>query len=339
MKNNSISRRKFLEKTAAGAGAAVLLPGAVIAAAGKTEKPETLETPASPRRAKVLSVSLSNIEQDTNTIDKLVERIDRMSSSNPDVICLPEAFITKPETAEEIGGPIITRFSAIARKYNSYVICPIHLRKSGGIYNTAVLIDRQGKVVGHYDKIYPTEGECDSGITPGKFPPPVFKMDFGTIGILICFDVNWIEGWKSLQEQGAEIVFWTAAYPGGRMLPSYAWMFNYYVVGCSRRDPATIFDISGDLIAKSGTYEHWAYASLNLEKILCEIDFHNKKIREMRKKYGEKVRINYYHEEDWVTIESCSPDLTIKELIDEYDLLIRSNYITRSQKYQEKFRR
>ena len=58
----------------------------------------------------------------------------------------------------------------------------------------------------------------------------------------------------------------------------------------------------------------------------------------MIKKYGRKVQAVYYHDEDWVTIESRSPDLTIQQLIDEYGFLDHWSYINSETKIQEKFR-
>jgi len=339
MKNkNSLSRRNFLTKSALSAGAVGLGLVQVQGAGLKSTEKESSEC-RSPREPLVLSVTIEKIDKNRNIPEQMIERMLVTATYKPDLICLPEAFSTTPETAETVPGPTVNIFSNYAKKHQCYVICPIHARKNGKIYNTAVLIDREGKVIGMYDKIYPTEGEIDAGVTPGNLTPPVFKTDFGTIGILICFDVNWIDAWRKLKEQGAEIIFWTAAYPAGRMLPSYAWMFQYYVVGCSRRDPALIYDMSGDLITSSGTYEHWALASLNLEKIFCEIDFHVKKVKQIRKKYGRKVRIVYYNNEDWVTIESRSSDLTIKQLIDEFGLVSHHDYINRAEAYQNKYRK
>lgn len=88
----------------------------------------------------------------------------------------------------------------------------------------------------------------------------------------------------------------------------------------------------------SGDYEHWAFTSLNLEKIFCEIDYHTQKVRDIRKKYGRRVKIRYLYDEDWVMIESQSPDLKIKDIVDEYGLTTHWDYIKRCEKYQEKFR-
>ena len=122
------------------------------------------------------------------------------------------------------------------------------------------------------------------------------------------------------------------------MLPTYAWLFKYYVVGCPWRDPATIYDITGDLISSSGQYEHWAFANLNLEKAFLEIVDYSRKLTEIKKKYGGKVLIRYYNDEDWVTIESRSPDLRIKQILDEYKLVPHWDYIKIEEKEQEKYR-
>jgi len=342
MIKNKISRRKFLKNSAVG-----ILPFSlgINKSSGLFADGRNYSSVNSPREALVLTISCKWLDEtDTEkVINLMTERLERMVSYKPDIICLSEIFAQRGRTpnsekAEEIPGPIVNAFSSFAKKHNCYIICPIISKRKNKLYNTAAVIDRGGTVIGYYDKIHPTEGECDSGITPGNLTPPVFKTDFGVIGIQICFDINWMEGWESLKKQGAEIVFWPSAYPGGRMLSSYAWIYNYYVVGCPWSNPALIYDISGDFIAESGRLEHFAFASLNLEKILCEIDFHMKKVNDIRKKYGRKVFVKYFQDEDWFTIESRSPDLTIKQIVDEYELVTHADYIKRAEAYQKSFR-
>jgi beta-ureidopropionase len=78
---------------------------------------------------------------------------------------------------------------------------------------------------------------------------------------------------------------------------------------------------------------------LNLEKVFLEITDYQKKLNEIKKKYGRKVFIRYYHEEDWVTIESCSPDIRIKDILDEYKFVPHWDYIKMEEKEQEKYRK
>ena len=94
----------------------------------------------------------------------------------------------------------------------------------------------------------------------------MFKTDFGTIGVQICFDINWRDVWEKLGKYGAEIVFWPSAFNGGKMLNSLAWMNKYYVVSSTRYDPSRICDIDGDEIIRSGLSAHWVCAPINLEK-------------------------------------------------------------------------
>ncbi len=316
----------------------VVVSGASMIVSMAHPKAEDENPNRSPREVIVLSATMQKITAKDNKIEKLIGRLDAAMSYHPDIICLPEVFANDLSSPEEVPGPITNRFTSYAKENNCYIICTLIRKEGQKNFNTAVLINRQGEIIGMYDKIHPTKGECDQGCFPSlKKDPPIFETDLGKIGILICFDINWYEEWKKLKEKGAEIVFWPSVYVGGRMLSSYARLLNYYVVGCSKTGPSIIYDTAGDMIATSGKYEKWALARLNLEKIHCEIDFHVKKVKQIRKKYGRKVKVKYYHNEDWVTIESKSPDLTIKKLVNEFALVSRWDYIKRAEQYQSKF--
>lgn len=339
MKNsNSISRRNFISKTALGAGA--LGVGALSTSVSGTEggKSELIEYNKSPREVVVLSAMVGKNNANEKDLEYMMSWLGNALEYKPDIICFPENFANNSDSAEEITGPIVSKYSAYAKENNSYVICTLIRKEEGKKHNTAVLIDRQGKVVGMYNKIHPAIGECDNGCVPAPLGAPIFETDFGKIGIQICFDINWYDEWKILKEKGAEIVFWPSIYAGGKLLSAYASLFNYYVVGCSKIGPSIIYNTGGDVITESGRFEKWAMAKLNLEKIHCEIDNHVQKVRKIQRKYGRNVAIKYYHNEDWVTIESRSPDLPIQQLIDEYRLISRCDYLKQSEEYQKKFR-
>ncbi|MCF6269881.1 MAG: carbon-nitrogen hydrolase family protein [Melioribacteraceae bacterium] len=339
MKNkSSISRRNFISKTALGVGALGVGGLTTTIAGAENDKSGLIDCNKSPREVVVLSAMVGKNNATEKDLEYMISWLGNALEYKPDIICFPENFENDSDSAEEITGPIMNKYSAYAKENNSYVICTL-IRKNGDKKsNSAVLIDRQGKVAGIYDKIHPAIGECDSGSVPAPLGAPVFETDFGKIGIQICFDINWLDEWRILKEKGAEIVFWPSIYAGGKMLSAYASIFNYNVVGCSKIGPSIIYDTAGDVITESGRFEKWAMAKLNLEKIHCEIDNHVQKVRKIQRKYGRKVAIKYYHNEDWVTIESRSPDLPIKQLIDEYELLNRWDYIKQSEEYQKKFR-
>ena len=166
----------------------------------------------------------------------------------------------------------------------------------------------------------------------------MFETDFGTIGIQICFDVNWHRQWQRLREKGAKIVFFASAYPAARQIRTLAWLNQYFVVTSTKTRPASIYDVTGDTLATTGKFQQWAGAVLPLGKTVFEIDFHVSKMRQIQKKYGSRVEVTWYHDEDLVTLASLDPGLTVQDLIREYELTPHRDYILRAQRQQDKSR-
>jgi beta-ureidopropionase len=294
--------------------------------------------PQSNYLVRVVTVSQDGLDEKPGKprLDATITRLNRAAAFQPDIVCLPETLTKgKPEV---VPGYTTNRLSKWAKEHSCYVICPITTRSEGRKFNSAVLIDRQGKILGRYDKIHPTEGELDNSICPGKIDPPVFQTDFGTIGIQICFDVNWHAQWRRLKEKGANIIFFPSAYPAARQVKTHAWLNQCFIVSSTMTRPSSIFDISGDIIATTGKYRRWAGAVLPVGKKLFEIDFHIGKMRKIKQKYGSKVSIQWYHDDDLVSLASLDPDLTVADLIDEFELTPHPAYIQRAQNAQDKRR-
>ncbi len=335
-----VNRRRFLAGVSSGMGAAVLAQAGV---AG--EKADT------PNRQQVwiATISLAQLGGETaeEMVGKVLNRAGQSLVCGPDIICLPEAFPyynvsqkkTVKEAAEPLPGWVVQRFAEFAEKNRCYVICPLEIRDGDTFYNSAVLIDRQGKVAGAYHKIHPTVDEIESGVMPGPLEPPVFQTDFGTIGIQICFDVNWPDGWRRLRKAGAEIIFWPSAFPGGRMLNAMAWMNKSYIVTSTWPGPSRIIDITGGEIAASGRFEHWVCAPVNLEKAFIHIWPYLKNLDGIRAKYGQKVRVVKMHDEDWAIVECVSPELRIKDVLAEFELPTHEEHIQKGETAQNKTRR
>jgi predicted amidohydrolase len=290
------------------------------------------------RLVRVVTVSQDGMDEKPGKarLEATITRLNRAAAFQPDIACLPETF-TRGK-AEVVPGPTTNRLSKWAKEHSCYVICPITTRSDGKKFNSAILIDRQGKILGRYDKIHPTEGELGSSICPGKIDPPVFQTDFGKIGIQICFDVNWHAQWRRLKEKGADIIFFPSAYPAARQLKTLAWLNQCFIVSSTISRTSSIFDISGDIIETTGKFRRWAGAVLPLGKRLFEIDFHIDKMRKINQKYGPKVRIQWYHDDDLVSLASLDPDLTVADLIGEFELTPHTDYIQRAQKAQDKRR-
>ena len=74
-------------------------------------------------------------------------------------------------------------------------------------------------------------------------------------------------------------------------------------------------------------------------KRLFEIDYHVKKVRAITARYGTRVHITWYHDDDLLSIASVDPQLTVENIIDEFELTPHSAYIRRAQKAQDERRR
>lgn len=304
---------------------------------------------ALPRQVWITSLTQEGIAGATmgEVVASAVRKMESLSSFQPDIICLPETFHTtglsgeRPsvaEAAETPPGPLTQPFIEFAQRRHCYVICPIYTREGERCYNAAVLIDRQGRVVGEYRKTHPTEGEIEDGISPGPLEPPVFETDFGCIGIQICFDIHWPEGWRRLGEKGAELVFWPSAFAGGRMLNAQAWINRYCVVSSTQKDEVKICDITGEELARSGRWQRWGVSvPVNLEKVLIHTWPYVHRFGEIQAKYGRRLRIHTLHEEEFTLIESLSPEVEVAAVMREFGLPSHRERINIATRAQEKY--
>lgn len=147
-------------------------------------------------------------------VEKMLALLDAMKSDRPDLICMTECFLDGNCYAsyEERAGHALAMDSspiqALASKANelrSYLTFSFFENDGGMLYNTAVLFGRSGELVGKYRKTHLTTGEFDMGITPGS-ELPVFQLDFGKVGLLICWDAWFTETARILALQGADII-------------------------------------------------------------------------------------------------------------------------------------
>ncbi|MBD3392595.1 MAG: hypothetical protein GF418_10930, partial [Chitinivibrionales bacterium] len=132
--------------------------------------------------------------------------LDAAGKQRADLVLLPEYM--NGHTRESLNGPSAKLMARKAKRYKMYVAGGIVYkdRKTDTIYNTALLFNRTGKRVGHFSKIHPFSPETlDEGITPGA-DVPVFKTDFGTVGILICYDSWFTDVAELLALKGAEVI-------------------------------------------------------------------------------------------------------------------------------------
>jgi len=147
--------------------------------------------------------------------------------------------------AESVPGPTVERFQSIAREHGMVMILPVYEQEQPGVlYNTAAVIDADGTYLGKYRKTHipQVKGFWEKFyFRPGNLGYPTFDTAIGRIGVYICYDRHFPEGWRALGLGGARIVFNPSATSRG--LSSYLWKLeqpasavaNEYFIGAINR--------------------------------------------------------------------------------------------------------
>lgn len=185
------------------------------AAAGKVwwDQVRLYEVPPLPRRT-VRLATVHHFPQDSTpqgNREAFGEFCRQAAALQVDLVVLPEC-ITIPgtgqtglEVAEAIPGPSTEHFAPLARAGRMYIVLPIYERDGHVLYNTTVLLGRDGEIVGKYRKVHLPPQEVEAGVTPGE-QFPVFATDFARVGIETCYDHFFPEMISGLARNGAQIV-------------------------------------------------------------------------------------------------------------------------------------
>ena len=167
-------------------------------------------------------ISLENHDSEAKR-DRLV-RVKTIIEQNPgaDLYLLPElwnvgffAFDNYADASETLAGETISLLSDIAHEQSAYIFTgSIAEKRNDNLYNTSVLLDRNGKIVGKYSKTHLFGGEKDY-MTPGN-EYTVCDTEFGKVGFSICYDLRFPEQYRAMVDMDAEIFLNCSAWPKSR---------------------------------------------------------------------------------------------------------------------------
>jgi N-carbamoylputrescine amidase len=189
--------------------------------------------------------------------ERTLKYIDQAGAEGVQVLCMQEIF-TGPyfcaeqttrwyDSTEKIpDGPTTTLMQEYAKKYSMVIVVPLYeVEETGVYYNTAAVIDADGKYLGKYRKnhiphVAPGFWE-KFYFRPGNLGYPVFDTAYAKVGVYICYDRHFPEGARELGLAGAEIVMNPSATVAG--LSEYLWKLeqpahavaNGYFVGAINR--------------------------------------------------------------------------------------------------------
>jgi predicted amidohydrolase len=202
------------------------------------------------------------------------------SVNDLDLIVFPECHTYRgvraplSERAEALpGGVTFNLCSRYAAQYKTWIVANIHERAANGqIHNTAFIVNREGQLHGCYRKVHLTTGEMASGIIPGS-EFPAFDLDFGRIGIAICWD-NWFcESARQLRLSGAELLVFPLAGDAKESHWSKTWSTRcidnslpMVVSICDAKVPSAILDRDGTWLAATMERGGFAFAEIDLNE-------------------------------------------------------------------------
>jgi predicted amidohydrolase len=198
-----------------------------------------------------LEVTAREAKQDR--VERVAAQIEGMRGS--DLVVLPEVwnvgyfnFDRYEEEAEDLeAGPTVTRLAAAARTAGAWVLGgSIVERADGRLFNTSVLLDRQGELQGRYRKIhlFGYGSREQALLTPGE-EPTVVDTELGSLGLATCYDLRFPELFRTLVDRGAELFLVTSAWPyprveawtvlnRARALENQAWLISANCAGGDR---------------------------------------------------------------------------------------------------------
>ena len=172
------------------------------------------------REVTVASVQLDVVLEDIEaTAEKVAVWADAAAKENADIVIFPELILSAGyglgdkfyDVAQPVPGPATDKLGEKALQHKMYIIAGIAERDlTGTVYNTAVILGRDGNLVGSYRKTHiftPTESFFALG---GELN--VFDLDFGCVAIPICYDLEFPEPARVLCLKGAEMLLTMTAH-------------------------------------------------------------------------------------------------------------------------------
>jgi N-carbamoylputrescine amidase len=234
-------------------------------------------------------------------LGRLEESVRAAASQGVDVIAFPETCNTgyfcavKDRALRKLAepvpeGPTVAHMRHVARDTGVVVIVPLaEVTASGERYNSAAVIDADGRLAGCYRKHHlpHSEGSWERFFfRPGESGWPVFDTAAGRIGVLICWDRFFPEAWRALALAGADIIFnpvasttprsdprWTLVQPASALVNHvFTGVVNWVHPGREGQPHSGgsyFAGPSGELLGElaSGSAEHVLVRDLDLESL------------------------------------------------------------------------
>lgn len=226
-------------------------------------------------------------------LKKAINYIEKAKKLGADFVCLPETFmiylepgLNYADIAEPLDGPFASGLSEAARKNGIYVICGMYEPEVGEnirAYNTTIVINREGKIIHKYRKTHLYDAfayQESKSVIPGREPLKVFTTEFGTMGLMVCYELRFPEVARQLVLQGADVLMVPTAWLSGYLkeeqfeilVRSRAIENTVYVCACDQigtghAGRSMVADPMGVVIGSAGEEESMFIADIDYDRI------------------------------------------------------------------------
>jgi predicted amidohydrolase len=288
------------------------------------------------------------LDQLAGIVDQMAAQAKTKYGRGLDLAVLPEAAITGEVGEEALArsvpfeGPVGETFTSKARQHGCYIVVPTYLldsKEKKRCSNAAVLVGRRGEVLGTYRKVHLVvsleRGTMEGGSTPGN-ALPVFDCDFGKLGIQICYDMDFADGWTELARKGAELIAWPTQSPQTSQPAARARENRCYIVSSTWRHNASIFEPTGKIAAQITPPQSILVHELDLSYALLPWSSKLRNGEALRKAYGDKVGFHYYEDEDCGIFWSNDPRTTVGEMARSIGVLELEDEMARVREFYRK---
>ena len=222
-------------------------------------------------------------------------------------------------------------FASVAKKNKCYIAFGTIREENGIWYNSCIVLDREGKEAGIFNKYYPTVYEMPI-IKPGT-EAVLIRCDFGTVAPVICFDLNFDDLRDKVAALKPDIVIFPSLYHGGLEQIKWAYSCRAFFV-CSygfMREPSEIRNPLGEVVAENSNSQKYAVATVNLDRQLVHNDFNAEKLKALKSKYGDKVILNNPGKLGVQMITSEHEQISAADMVKEFEIELLDEYFERAR--------
>ncbi len=285
-------------------------------------------------------------QQTVDTIKRFLSgQIAQVLPDHPDLIVLPEAC-DRPrgmnakeryEYLEVRGDQILDYLSDIADKNRCYIAFGMNRPDNEGIWrNSCVMLDRNGEIAGIYEKNFPTPDEMKK-ITPSD-EVKLIQTDFGTVACAICFDLNFDELRDRYAELKPDLMIYIGMYHGGLVQGEWAYSCRSWFVGSVGISNllSQIRNPFGEVVSSSSNHFNYTVSTVNLDCELVHLDHNKVHLKELKKKYEDKVTIYDPGEFGVVMITSEDDNSSAEDMVKEFNFEKLDHYFNRTRSDREK---